>query len=335
MKLTFFLIALFLVLLRIGYPRLGLWNHDRESGTMITKSDNYIEGIWWSGKIRLSDDERAIAGISPGGHLKFREQDTILKVESDLQGKLSYTLSSGNEELPLNDSGRRFIARQIQKMIGIGFFAEGRAARIYSKGGVDALLAELARLRMEGARDQYLDLLFRADTLTVAQRITLLHLLAGSTNATEQQHYLGRFNARQLQDTAVAAAWLNSVGELGPAYMKKDLLLKYLDTLAKTKDTLPAAQFDTVLALTGRFDSPGEQKEVYGRLIDMPPTTNEEWIGLIRATGNLEPDVWKSDLLLKIAPTMPRTDSILIAYRASAKRITGDMEYGKAMRAIE
>ena len=166
--MTFFLIALFLILLRIVYPRLDLWHNNHDHGTMITRGPDYIQGIWWSGKIRLSDDERSIAEISPGGHLKFREQDTIMEAESDLQGKLSYTLQNGSEELPLSDSGRRFIARQIQKMIRLGFFGEGRAERIYKKGGADALLAELSNLRMEGSRDPYLKLLFQADTLTVA-----------------------------------------------------------------------------------------------------------------------------------------------------------------------
>ena len=329
MKLTFFLIALFLILVRIVYPRMELWHNQHEQGTMITKGPDYIEGIWWAGKIRLSDDEQSIAEISPGGHLKFREQDTIMKAESDLQGKISYTLRSGSEELPLSDSGRRFIARQIQKMIRLGFFAEGRAERIYKKGGAEALLAELSNLRMEGSRDPYLKLLFQADTLTVTERIKLLQLLDSSNNVMEQQHYLGLFPLEQLRDTAVAQAWLKSVGRLDQAYMKKDLLLHYIDS------GLPAAGFDTVLAVTGRFGSPEDQKEVYDRLIDVPPVTSAEWIGLIRATGALPPDYLKSELLLKIAPKMPRTDSLISAYSSSAKRIQGDMDYGKVMRAIE
>jgi hypothetical protein len=405
MKMTFFLIALFLILVRIVYPRLELWHNRHEQGTMITKGPNYIEGIWWAGKIRLSDDERSIAEISPGGHLKFREQDTIMDAESDLQGKIGYRLQNGIEELPLSDSGRRFIARQIQKMIRLGFFAEGRAERIYKKGGAEALLAELSNLRMEGSRDPYLKLLFQTDTLTVKERIKLLQLLDSSNNMMEQQHYLGLFPLEQLRDNAIAQAWLKSVGrleqaymkkdlllhfidsglpadrfdtvleitkrfrsepdqqdvykrlldlpqlrmrdsafaqpwlcavgQLDPSYVKKDLLLLYLNTLTKSQERLPADQFDTVLAVTGRFGSPEDQKEVYDRLIDVPPVTNTEWIGLIRSTGALQPDYLKSELLLKIAPKMPRTDSLISAYSSSAKRIQGDMDYGKVMRAIE
>jgi hypothetical protein len=405
MKLTFFLIAVSLILLRLCFPQLEMWHNGREQGTMITKSDNYIEGIWWSGKVRLSDDEQSIAEISPGGHLKFRENDTMLRAESDLQGRITYTLKSGNEELPLNDSGRRFIARQIRKMIGLGFFGQERAERIYRQGGVTALLSELSRIKMEGARDPYLKLLFKSDSLTSPQRIELLRIIDSSGNISEKQNFLKLFTPDQLQDSAVAQEWLNAVGQIGPSYMKKELLLHYIDTglaadrfdavLAITMqfespndqqevyrrlaefppiqahdsafaqpwlsavgqigpsyikkglvlhylqldsnraNELPDAQFDIVLAITGRFESPEDQKEILERLIGLPPVTDAEWSSLIRATGVIQQDYIKTDLLLKLAPKMPRTDSLRAAYRMSAKSLQNDMDYGRVMRAVE
>lgn len=405
MKLTFFLIAIFLVLLRLCYPRLEFWKNGRDQGTMITRGDNYIEGIWWSGKYRLSDDDRSIAEISPGGYLKFRENDTIMKAESDLQGRITYTLNNGREELPLNDSGRRFVAVQLSKMIGLGFFGEERAERIYRQGGVPALLAELSRLRMNGARDAYLNRLFKADSLTTPQRIGLLRLLDSSDNSMDVQHFLNLIPRLQLNDSAVAQEWLravghidpayvkkdllknyidstlpadrldtvlaitsrlgsepdeqdiykslihlpqfrmrdsgvarpwlSAVGRLGPSYMKKDLLLEYLDTTVKPRAPLPSDQFDTLLAITGRLESPEDQKEILERLIDVPPTTEAEWTGLIRTTGALQPDYLKSELLPKIASKMPRTDGLRAAYRISAKSIQNDMDFGKVMRAVE
>jgi|GEM_PF-1105711 hypothetical protein len=405
MKLTFFLIAVGLILVRLCFPQMDMWHNGREQGTMITKSDNYIEGIWWSGKVRLSDDEQSIAEISPGGHLKFRENDTMMRVESDLQGRISYTLKSGNEDLPLNDSGRRFIARQIRKMIGLGFFGQERADRIYRQGGVTALLSELSQIKMEGARDPYLNLLFKSDSLTPSQRIQLLRTIDNSDNPSEKQDFLKRFTPDQLRDSAVVQEWLNVLGQIGPSYMKKDLLLSYIDTglTADRFDTvlaitmrfespndqqevyerlaglppiqvhdsafaqpwlsavgqigpsyikkglllnylrpdssranpLPGGQFSSVLAITGRFESPEDQKEILDRLIELPPTNDVEWIGLIRATGALQPDYLKTELLLKMAPGMPRTDSLRGAYRLSAKSIQGDMDFGKVMRAID
>ncbi len=483
MKLTFFLIGLALILLRLCYPMLDIWHNGRGQGTMITKSDNYYEGIWWSGKYRISDDDRSIAEISPGGYLKFRENDTIMKVESDLQGKLHYILDNGQEKLDLNDSGRNFVAVQLQKMIRLGFFGEERAQRIYRQGGVPALLAELSTIKMEGGRDAYLNRLFKADTLTSMQRLELLRLIDNSNDMGQRQHLLEQFSREQLQDSAVAKEWLIVVGHINEAYLKKDLLVKHLDSgltaerfgsmLAITSkfesnvdeqevykamlqlpqfqrhdsafalpwlhavgqlneaytkkdlllnfiqkdagdevgsrmtptifnkvllvtsnfgsdvdeqevyksllgppqwrnddsayampwllavgqlheaymkkdlllnflgdDTGAAAglsqsQFESVLAVARLFGSDVDAQEIYKRLAEKSANTETEWASLIRNVGALNEDYMKSDLLLKIAAKMPRTDDVRAAYKTAAKSIQQDIDYGKVMRALD
>ena len=405
MKLTFFLIAIALIVLRLCYPSLELWNSRREQGTMISRGDNYIQGIWWSGKYRLSDDDRSIAELSPGGYLKFRENDTTMKAESDLEGKISYILYDGHEKLSLNDSGRNFVAAQLQKMIRLGFFGEERAERIYRQGGFTALLAELSRIKMEGDRGPYLKRLLHTDSLTASERIALLRLTDNSNDMMGRQHILELFTRDQLRDSAVAhewlsavghidasylkkdlllkhidsgltadrfdsvvaitsrfgsdvdqqdvykalmvlrglrlhdsafaQSWLRAVGQLGPSYMKKDLLLLYLRPDSSAGSPIPVDQFDTVLAILGHFGSSVDEQEVYKRLADLPGKTDAEWAGLIRASGTLDADYLKSELLLRIAPNMPRTDSLRATYRMAAKSIQGDMDYGKTMRALE
>lgn len=403
MKLTFFLIALALILLRLCYPTMEIWRNGREQGTMITESDNYHEGIYWSGKYRLSDDDRQIAEISPGGYLKFRENDTTMKVESDLQGKLSYSLYNGRTDLPLNDSGRNFVAAQLQKMIRLGFFAEERAERIDRQGGVPALLAELSRIGIQGDRDSYLKRVLAADSLTVPQRIELLRLGNQSNDNGARQHLLEVFTRDQLSDSAVAREWLTSVGHLDASYEKKDLLKNHLDSsltidqfdtvLAITtrfgsdideqdvykelldlpqlrkrdsayavpwlhavgqldpsymkkdlllnflgKDTsagLPPAQFDSVLTIATRFGSDVDEQEIFERLAEKSVNNDAEWTMLIQKVGVLNEDYIKTDLLLKIAPKMPRTDSVQAAYKAAARTIHQDEGYGKVMRALD
>jgi len=411
MKLTFFLIALALIFLRLCYPTLELWHNGHGSGTMVMNGDHFIEEIKWSGKIRLSDDERSFAEISPGGYVKFQENDTTMKAKSDLQGEITYTLYNGKEQLSLNDSGQQFIATQIKKMVRFGFFAEGRAEHIYKKGGVRAVLAEISNIQMDGARDQYFDLLFQSDSLTPTDQIELLRQIGNSNNESGQQHLLSIFTRDHLRDSAVAQQWLIVVGHLGPSYMKKDLLFGYLGANTKVSSELPVDQFDSVLLIVGRFDAPNDQQEVYQRLSELrplrmrdsvyaqpwlhgvgeigpsymkkdlllgylgadtnasaglpvdqfdtvlsiaarfdapndqqevlermaglPDTTDAEWASLLRAVGALDQDYIKSDLFTKIAPKLPRNDSLRAVYRKAAKSIQGDNDYGKTMRALE
>src|ERR1700738_2887390 len=124
MKLTFFLIAFFLILLRVYYSWAGYAHKHDNDGNITVRSDNYSEEIHWSGKVKLSDDEKSIASISPGGYLKFRENDTKLSAESNLEGEISYTLFDGQKSLTLNDSGQRFVAAVLQKMIRFGYCSD-------------------------------------------------------------------------------------------------------------------------------------------------------------------------------------------------------------------
>jgi hypothetical protein len=267
---------------------------------MVIKGDNYIEEIRWSGKIRLSDDEKSIADITPGGYLTFRENDQQLKAESNLQGEISLTLFDGHNNLAsLDDSGRRFAAGVLQKMISRGFYADGRAQRIAQKGGNQALLAEIPRMAMEGIVDPYLDLLFKSDSLTKEEQISLLQQI-DHLGDDEKEKYLNRFRPDQLKDSAIGQCWLTTVGSIGADDRKKDLLVHYI-----------------------------------GQVADSTGLPDAGWISLIRAAARMEDDYNKSDLLLQIAQKMPHNDIVKAEYKAAARTIRDDANYGKAMRAIE
>lgn len=327
MKLTFFLIAFFLVLLRVCVFLPG--HNDSDHGTMVIKSDNYIEEIRWSGRVRLSEDERSIAEMPPGAYLKFRENDQTLTAESNLQGEISYSLYDGHDNLPLNDSGRRFIAGVLHKMIDLGFYSDGRAQRIYRKGGDSALLAELTRIRMGANRDSYLDLLFKSDSLTRDQRIRLLDIAAAWNDDQEEKKVLNRFSPDQLRDSVIGQRWLALVSQVSDEDMKKDLLAR-MDTAA-----LPPARFDSILAITGRMNDAEVKKDIYGKLISAADKTDEQWISLIRAVAGVDDDDLKAGLLRKIGSKMPGQDRLKAEWLTAARTVKDDAEYGKLMRSMQ
>lgn len=330
MKLTFFLIAFFLMLFGVYFSKAGFGHHGSNHGTMVVKSDNYIEEVSWDGKARLSDDEKSIAEITPGGYLKFRENDTTLKAESNLQGEISYTLYNGGENLPLNDSGRRFVAVILQKMIAMGFYSEGRAERIYKKGGTRALLAELPRLRMENAKDPYIDLLFKSDSLTKDDLASLIRLTDSTANDMERQNLLARFTRDQLKDSALVKIWLGSVNQLPADYEKQNLLTRFID-----QGAVSGATYDSLLAAIGHLDADFEKQDLLNKLMKDSLSTADQWIGIIRAVSQLDADFEKSPLLVQIAQKMPKDEKVKLAFLAAAKTIRDDMEYGKVMRAVE
>jgi len=318
------------MLLCVYFSKAGLGHHGNNNGTMVIKGDNYDEEINWSGKTRLSDDEKSIAGITPGGYLKFRENDTTLKAESNLQGEISYTLYDGRENLPLNDSGRRFIAAALQKMIARGFYSEDRAERIYKKGGNKALLEELSRMKMEGTKEPYLDLLLKSDSLTKDELSCLLKEIDESESDIEKQNFLGRLTRERLNDTLLEKTWLGSVDRLPADFEKQNLLTKFINQGPVTGEI-----FDALLATIGHLGADFEKQDLFIRLMKDSLSTNDQWIGLIRAVSRLDGDLEKSALLEQIAQRMPKDEKVKAACLAAAKTIKGDMEYGKVVRAID
>lgn len=334
MKLTFFLIAFFLVLLRVYFSWAGVIGHNRsDRGNITVTAGNYIEELHWSGKVRLSDDEKSITDITPGGYLKFRENDTTFKAESNLQGEIGYTLYDGHESLTLDDSGRRFVAGVLQKMIARGLFSDGRAERIAQRGGNQALLTEISHLQMEGTVDQYLDLLLQSDSLTEAEQIAVLKQI-GSMGDGDKEKYLSRFTPAQLKDSIIGPYWLATVGQMSDDGKKKDLVMHYIGQVGDSSG-LSAIRWDSVMSVVAHMDPNEDKKELYKVLIDSGRKTDAEWIGLIRSVARMEDEGDRSEMLLHIAPKMPAGDSVKAEYKTAARTIKDDADYGKAMRAIE
>ncbi len=334
MKLTFFLIAFFLVLLRVYFSWAGYAGHNtRNNGNVLIKGDNFIEEIHWSGKVRLSDDEKSITDITPGGYLKFRENDQTFKAESNLQGEIAYSLYDGHENLILDDSGKRFIAGVLQKMIARGLYSDGRAERIAQKGGNQALLTEIPHMEMDGASYQYVDLLFKSDSMTEAEQVALLKQISQMENGKKEE-YLERFTQAQLKDSIVGSYWLAAVKDIFPDGNKKDLLTRYVGQVADSTG-LANNRFDSVMAAAGQIGSDGEREDFYHILIDSVKKTDGEWISLIRAGAAMENEGDKSDLLVRIAKKMPTDDSVKAEYKTAARTIRDDAGYGRVMRAIE
>jgi hypothetical protein len=328
MKLSFFLIAFFLVLIRVCFSWPGHGGHD--TGNILMKGDGYIKEIHWSGKIRLSDDEKAIAGISPGGYLKFRENDTTFRAESNLQGEVSYQLYDGRTSLSLGDSGKRFIAAILQKVVGFGFDAEGRAERIYKKGGNMALLAEIPRMNIDAAKNAYFDLLLKSDSLTKEETVLLLREIQEVGADVNKQDFLRRLAPRAAKDSSLLLPWLGTVAHLDADFEKQDLLTNLI-----RQGRIEGKGYDSLMGIIGHLDADFQKEDLLKKLIGDSLKTDGQWIGLIEAANRLGADFQKADLLLEIAGKMPRTDTVKASYMRAAKTITDDMQYGKVMRAVE
>jgi hypothetical protein len=364
MKITFFLIAFCLVFMRMYFSWTGHWGRGDNEGTMVSTGDNFDVKIKWSGKVKFNDDETAIASITPGGYLRYTNNDKKMFAESNLQGDISYTLYDGHQTLVLNDSGKKFLATSIMEMNNMGYDAEGRVDRIAKKGGKKALLEEAAEFKPGYIKGLYLDRLFKNDSLNRDDLAGMLTQIGTLDGDYDKEGNLRRFSAGQLKDSGIVQAWLGVVEHMNSDDGKKNLLAHLIDkdslspmifdkildisgnfgsdwekenVLGPIIDNgnIPAGGFGRLLEVIGRFGSDFEKEKLYKKLIAKDSMSEEQWTSLIRQTALIAPDFEKSNLLIEIAKEMPKSDSVKAAYLKAAKSIGTDQEYGRAMRAIE
>jgi len=331
MKLLFFLVALCLVMLQAYFSISRHGKHsDDNDGTMTISDGDYYEQIKWSGKIVLSEDENSISSIPPGGYLKFRENDARMNAESNLKGEITYQLYDGHNNLPLNDSGKRFISASIKKMIASGFNAGGRAERINKKAGYHGLIAALHNLKMENIKTPYLDLLFSNDSLRGDELSVVIRQMANSVNDADKENLLKRITTAQRKDSLVSIAYLDIVAGINADIQKVNLLSRLIET-----DSLSGEVFNRIMDITAHFNADIDKQHIYYQLADKKDLSEGQFVQIIDAAGEQHADIDKSNLLIHLAQKMPRTEKTRAAYLAAAKKINNDADYGRAVKIIE
>ena len=85
--------------------------------TVVEKSNNHYLRIEYSGDISFNDAGTAIQSISRNGYVEYQNDDKKLEAKNDGHGGISYELYEGYEKLPLDNSGKEFIANAVRVMI--------------------------------------------------------------------------------------------------------------------------------------------------------------------------------------------------------------------------
>lgn len=367
MKLIFFLVAFCLVCVCYYFAWSGKEREKRgeSSANLVISSDNYYEALKYLGKFQITDDETGFKSISPGGYVKYRKNDVIVTAESDLQGKIDYTITDGHNKFSSDEEqGRKLIAQTVREMIDWGVDGDARMERIYKNGGIRALLSEVDSMKTDPVRILYLDKVFDVDSLSSEGLPELEKKIGALGTDQEKTRLLNRFSSDQLKNPQIAHAYFTVVQGIGSDMEKVNNLQHILDmdivreenadtimiiasrlgsdmdkvNLYKNlidKGLINGARFDSLLGLTSHIGSDMDKINLYKILMGEKTITESQWISLLNKTAQLGSDMDKSNLLLEIALKMPRTENVKSAYLKVAKSIGNDSDYGKAIRAVE
>jgi hypothetical protein len=95
--------------------------HNGPRHTTIETSDGTTSArIECAGDIQFTGDSSAVTSISPYGYIEYWGNDKHVLIESDEQGSLTYQLQQGQTNIPLDSTGKLFMAAALKEMITLG-----------------------------------------------------------------------------------------------------------------------------------------------------------------------------------------------------------------------
>ena len=126
-----------------------------------SKQGNNGFEVEYEGKIEFTDDDKAIKSISRGGYIKIRKtsfgEKRELLAEGNSDGTIDYQFYEGRRRAEYDAAAQKWLADVLLEVIrGTGIGAESRTQRIYSKGGLDAVLNETSEIKSDFVSQMYL-----------------------------------------------------------------------------------------------------------------------------------------------------------------------------------
>lgn len=218
MKAEFFAVAVLLLLggVYAVYATHDIRRRHLSEYSMTVSSDGDYEQIRHAGAIRINTDETGIDSISAGGYFSYRRNDRKLKVEPDTSGVLRYTWVENGQERVFDERGKKMLTEAIRELIGYGYDAEGRAARLYQKGGIRALLGEVGQMRTDYVKGIYFDYILRSDSLSQENWISLIGEAAHIGPDHEKSNLLIRIAHKMPADEKIRTAYLEAARTIKP-----------------------------------------------------------------------------------------------------------------------
>ena len=284
------------------------------------------------GEVEFTDDDRAVARLSPGGRLVIEEvvrgRDRRVEWRATDGGGVRMIYAEDGETRAPDAGDRAWIAAQLQDAIresGVG--AERRVARLLARGGAQAVLDEIERIRSDGAKRRYYTVLLRAPRLGAAEAARALRH-AGATIGSDGDLRLtlsGALEARRLDAAGVAA--LLDAGASIESDGDRSLLLRQVagrDPLAEAR--VREAFFRTAAGV----GSDGDLALVLTTVLRRERTGSATVAAALRAARGIGSDGDLARVLTLVPAASLRDPSVSAAYRAAMAGIGSDGDRRRA-----
>ena len=302
-----------------------------------TKDGRRFE-MQYDGRIELTDDERDIKSLSPGGYLIIKDgrwwwfADYRLDIRADSAGRLERKFWVDGRERPYEPEGREWLAKSLIRLVRTtGLWADARIARIMKARGPQGVLDEIAQLEGDYVRRIYFETLFKAgplDAATLARALTLTGQLIASDY--ELSHVLRQAGQSQgLADAAVQAAYVEAATHVSSDYELSRTLRALID-----RGSMPEPLLTRIVDAATRIDSDYELSQVLRAVSARHPLTGATRTAFFRALDGISSDYERGRVLASVGDRGDVGPDVAASLLQASRAIGSDYELAKFLLSL-
>lgn len=308
--------------------------HAARGNHYVSSSPFTSKSVKFEGTIRVSDDDRSIESISPGGYLKISIRtfgnSRELLVNSNSRGELSYEFREGRKEVPFEPEGRKWLEDVLLDVVrSSGIDAEGRTARFYRRGGLDAVLDEISYIPGNSAMSMYFAALLENHPLSNRELSELAYAIVGKmTSSTEEGRLFRRYKDVFLEDPDVAASYFSAISKISSS-SEKGRIFRDID---KPLDFSDAELTEAYFAAITRISSSTEAGSVLRHTIQNQDLPVRAQAALIRSSARISSNTETGRILRTLGTLDFSHPEIRESYFSTVDHLSSSTEAGSVLR---
>jgi hypothetical protein len=313
-----------------------------------------------NGRVKFAEDYSDVTAISEGGSIEVTEERNGMKRRFEARSSNGTIIRSyfvDGQQRPMDDEGRAWLSRILSEAaFQGGYDAPERVKRLLDEKGVDAVLAEMSRLRSDYTRRIYFDELLKDDRLDSATRQRAIRQAARDISSDyEKAQLLIHASEKPANESAI----IEGADSISSSYEKGRVLAALLKRSDLDRNTLAAiirsatsissdyekAQFlikaaekrpvsDAIIEGADTISSDYEKGRVLATLLRKGDLDRAALARLIKSATGISSDYEKAQLLIKVAPLASSDESIRNALIDAAKTINSEYERGRVLSAV-
>ena len=287
------------------------------------------------GDIKITDDDRDVKSITPGGYLKIYKKTfgnkRALVIESNASGQLDKQYFENKKELAFEPEGRKFMDDVLLDVIrSAGLDAENRAKRIYKKGGVDAVLDEIEEISSNSGKGRYFDYLLQQNNLATTDLIDIIEEATEEISSSSTKGSLFRkYSKLYLGNEQSGVAYLKNLSKLSSNTERGSVLRAVIPQIPHSEE-VTYTFFDCV----DKLSSSSEKGSVMRAFLEKRQLSSNVRIRLFESVGKVSSSSESGSILRRSIDLVNNNEGVYSTFFDITEKISSSSEKGSVLRKV-